>query len=145
MVNSLKKIIKYAKKKGVKICIETEGSINAKNHLLMHKPVEFKRFMELFNSDDIGVNLNLAHLKLASRAFKFSKSNFINLIKKYIVAIEVSHNDNLNDDHKPLNQGGWYIKYLKMKNFESTPIILEFRNAKSKEIINSLKLLKNEI
>ena len=37
MVKSIKEIIKYSKKEKVKIAIESEGSVNSKNHLLMQK------------------------------------------------------------------------------------------------------------
>ena len=46
MVNSLKNT-KYAKNKNVKIAIETEGSIQKKNFLLMQKPREFEKLLKI--------------------------------------------------------------------------------------------------
>ena len=82
MIQSLKEIVKFAKYHKVKIAIETEGSISARNHLLMQKPIEFKKLFKHFKKEDLGVNLNIGHLNLASKAFKFNKFKFIKTIQK---------------------------------------------------------------
>ena len=58
MVNSLRKITKYAKNKNVKIAIETEGSTQKKNFLLMQKPSEFKKLFKIIPKN-LGINLNI--------------------------------------------------------------------------------------
>ena len=77
----------------------------------MQKPNEFDNFPEVSFSD-IGINLNLGHLNLASKAFNFSRSKFIKKIKRYVVAIEMSHNFRKKDDHLPLK------KCLVLENFK---------------------------
>ena len=71
MLSSLKKIVHFAKKKNIKIAIETEGSFKKKNLLLMQKPNEYKELFKYFKPNDLGINLNIGHLNLASKAFKF--------------------------------------------------------------------------
>ena len=128
MVKSIKEIIKYSKKEKVKIAIESEGSVNSKNHLLMQRPIEYKKFFRIFDKRDIGINLNIGHLNLASIAFKFDKIKFINNISKNIVAMELSHNNGKNDDHLPIRNNTWYWKLINDKKFKNIPKILEFRN-----------------
>ena len=61
---------------------------------------------------DIGINLNIGHLNLASKKFNFDKIKFINEISSFIVAFECSHNFGKNDDHLPLRKNSWYWKIL---------------------------------
>ncbi len=137
MVQSLKEIVRFAKFHKVKIAIETEGSVSARNHLLMQKPEEFKKLFKLFKKIDLGVNLNIGHLNLASKAFKFDKFKFIKSIKPYIVGMEISHNYGKKDDHLPIKKKSWYWKIIQDQQFAKIPKILEFRNTN----INKIKKL----
>ena len=134
MLNSLRQIVKFAKKNNVQIAIETEGSYKKKNLLLMQTPKEYKKLFRYFKPRDIGINLNIGHLNLASKGFKFSKSSFINLIKPYVVALELSHNNGFEDQHLPLKKKGWYWKVINDSFFLKTYKILEFRNTNIKII-----------
>lgn len=145
MVQSIKDIIKYAKKKNIKIAIETEGSINSKDHLLMQRPSEYKKFFKIFKKKDIGINLNIGHLNLASNAFKFDKHKFIKNVSNRIVAMELSHNYGKNDDHLPIKKNAWYWKIIKNQKFKNIPKILEFRNTKIVKIKAIYKLAVSSI
>ena len=139
MLDALKKIVQFAKKNKVQIAIETEGSFKKKNLLLMQTPQEYKKLFKHFKPKDLGINLNIGHLNLASRGFKFSKYRFVNLIKPYVVALELSHNNGMEDQHLPLKRNTWYWKIIKDPFFLKTYKILEFRNTnikKIKEVIN---------
>ena len=139
MLNALKKIVKFAKKNKVKVAIETEGSFKKKHLLLMQTPQEYKKLFKHFKPKDLGINLNIGHLNLASRGFKFSKNSFVDLIKPYVVALELSHNNGEEDQHLPLKRNAWYWKIINDPFFIKTYKILEFRNTdikKIKKIIN---------
>ena len=141
MILSLKKIVNFAKKKDVKIAIETEGSFKKRNFLLLQRPEEYKNLFKFFSPKDIGINLNIGHLNLASNAFSFSKSKFVDMLKPYIVAIELSHNNGIEDQHLPLKKNQWYWKIINDPDFSKVYKILEFRNTNIKNIKNVLKLL----
>lgn len=143
MIKSLKEIVVYANKNKVKIAIETEGSLKKKNMLIMQRPAEYKKLFNYFKPHELGINLNIGHLNLASNAFGFSKKNFIKLLKNYIVAIEISHNNGLEDQHLPIKENQWYLKILKNIYLKNTLKILEFRNTNIKSIKKSIKILKN--
>lgn len=142
MYFSLEKIIKYSQKRKVKISIETEGSLNKKNHLLMQEPNEYINLFDRFTNKEIGINLNIGHLFLASKAFNFKKSNFINLIQKYIVAFELSHNNGIEDQHLPLKPNEWYWEIIFDKRFEKAYKILEYRNVDIVRMIENINLFK---
>ena len=141
MLSSLKKIVHFAKDKKVRVAIETEGSFKKKNLLLMQKPNEYNKLFKYFKPVDLGINLNIGHLNLASRAFKFSKFEFVKKLKQYILAIELSHNNGIEDQHLPLKRNEWYWKIINDPDFSKVYKILEFRNTSIKNIKNVLKLL----
>ena len=140
MVNAISKISDYAEKQGVKIAIETEGSFEKSEHLLMQRPDEYRRFMDIFSQKQVGINLNIGHLYLASQVFKFDILEFVALISNYIVAMELSHNNGIKDEHKPLIEGPWYWDVITNKNFVDVIKILEFRDAGIEKVINSMSM-----
>jgi|TARA_Y100000310_G_scaffold200667_1_gene200748 sugar phosphate isomerase/epimerase len=140
MLSSLKKIVHFAKNKKVRVAIETEGSFKKKNLLLMQKPNEYKELFKYFKPNDLGINLNIGHLNLASRAFKFSKFEFVNELKQYILAIELSHNNGIEDQHLPLKKNEWYWKIINDPDFSKIYKILEFRNTDIKKMKKVIEL-----
>ena len=144
MLSSLKKIVNFAKRKKIKVAIETEGSFKKKNLLLMQKPAEYKELFKYFKPNDLGVNLNIGHLNLASKAFKFSKFEFVKKLKQYILAIELSHNNGIEDQHLPLKRNEWYWKIITDPDFSKVYKILEFRNTNIKKITKVINLLIND-
>ena len=134
MISSLKKIVQFAKKNKIKIAIETEGSFRKKNLCLMQRPEEYRKLFYFFSPAELGISLNIGHLNLASRAFNFSRKKFVDRIKKYIVALELSHNNRLDDQHLPLKKNAWYWKIINDPSFVKAYKILEFRNTGIKRI-----------
>ena len=137
---SLKKIVNFAKKKKVNIAIETEGSYRKKNFLLLQRPEEYKKLFKFFTPNDLGINLNIGHLNLASKAFNFSKEKFVKMLKPYIVAFELSHNNGFEDQHLPLQKGKWYWNIINDPYFAKAYKILEFRNTNIKKITKVINL-----
>ena len=144
MYHALDEIIKYAQSKKIVIAIETEGSFNKKDHLLMQKPDEYEKFMKKYSDSDIGFNLNIGHLNLASNAFGFRRSDFVNLIQDYIVALELSHNDGFEDQHLLLQPDGWYWDLINNRRFKNTFKILEFRNTPISEIVKNIQMIQEK-
>ena len=140
MVVAFQEIIPYAREKQVSIAFETEGSVHKKDHLMLQYPKEYEQFFKLFTSDEIGINLNIGHLILAANAFDFSYHTFVDLIAEYVVAMELSHNDGVEDQHLPLQPDGWYWPLILDKRFENIYKILEFRNTSILTIKETLLL-----
>ena len=144
MIKSLREIINFSKTLNLRICVETQGSIKQADKLLLQHPNEFKKLKNLLRNKNFGINLNIGHLNLASKALNFDKYKFVNQIKKKIFAIEASHNFGNIDNHLPLKKRAWYWNILKSKYFSKIPIILEFRNCNLNEIKKNYKLTLNE-
>lgn len=144
MYYALDEAAKYAQSKKINIAIETEGSLNKKDHLLMQQPAEYEEFMANYSASNIGINLNIGHLNLAANAFNFNRQNFVDLIHNYIVAMELSHNDGKEDNHLPLKKEGWYWQLINDSRFENVPKILEFRNTSIEDIQKNIQLIQEK-
>ncbi|MBI28604.1 MAG: hypothetical protein CFH21_00578 [Alphaproteobacteria bacterium MarineAlpha5_Bin11] len=128
MIDSVKKFITVSERLKQPIALESCGSYNNKDMLLMQKLPEFERLFKEIDSKYLGLNINLGHLNLASHAFNFNKFEFIEGIKDKIFAFEISHNNKLEDEHKLLEQDEWYFKIIKDNKFRDIPMIFEGRN-----------------
>tara|TARA_Y100000816_G_C26089022_1_gene575165 strand:- start:30 stop:920 length:891 start_codon:yes stop_codon:yes gene_type:complete len=144
MKQSMEQIIKYAEKENIKIAFETEGSFNQKDHLLMQRPEEYENILDHFSVNEIGVSLNIGHLILASNAFGFEIDKFVNLISSHIVAMELSHNNGIEDEHLPLVSSGWYWNLIFDKRFNNIYKVLEFRNTNITTVLNTINLFETE-
>ena len=77
---------------------------------------------------------------MASKAFNFSKEKFVKMLKPYIVAFELSHNNGFEDQHLPLQKGKWYWSIINDPYFAKTYKILEFRNTNINKITKVINL-----
>lgn len=145
MISSLEEIIDYANNSKIRISIETEGSFNQNQHLIMQKPEEYEKLFTYFSKNELGINCNIGHLNLASKFFKFSKQEFLNLIEKYITSFELSHNNGIEDEHKPLEDNEWYWDVICSKKFKDKIKILEFRNQSIHTVKKSIGLFNKKV
>jgi sugar phosphate isomerase/epimerase len=144
MLESIDLILSRSLNLGVPIAIETEGSFRRPDHLLMQRPEEYERFLKSFGGKTVGINLNLGHLPLASKVFGFKVSNFVDLISDEIVAMEMSHNDGIDDQHLPLLEFGWYWDVIFDPRFDHVKKILEFRETSLDEVFANLELCRRK-
>ena len=143
MLDAVYRIVPYARDCGIRVAVETEGSVTKKEHLLMQRPDEYVRFFQYFSPDDIGITLNIGHLHLASRAFGFDKKMFVEIVQEYVTAMELSHNDGEQDEHRPLIPGEWYWEIINDSRFDHVYKILEFRDTHIDSVITNLSLLES--
>ena len=61
------------------------------------------------------------------------------MLKPYIVAIELSHNNGIEDQHLPLKKNQWYWKIINDPDFSEMYKILEFRNTSIEKIKRVIK------
>jgi len=140
-LNSMHEIEKYLEDKDVKIAVETQGAVDKKDLILLARPEELEKFCAAIKSKKIGLNLNIGHLNLAANAWGFDRKDFVAKIKSRIFAVEVTHNEGVNDEHKPLKAGSWYLDLLKDEYFKAIPVIFEGRFTTENDIMDSYNLL----
>lgn len=140
MLNSLEILIKKAQDLGVILAIESEGSFTSKNVLLLETINEFENLFATF-PNEIKINLNLAHTRIASKIHNYSLVSFIEKFNNNIVAAELSDNSGLIDEHLPLKKNSFVFDYI--NKLPNIPMILEFRDTNIRQIKKSIDLIRN--
>ena len=137
-VRSIEEILKRARSRRVKIALE---NLEQKNDAyMMARPDEFARFQEIF--PEVGVLLDLGHLKIASRRLGFRSSDFLRAVQGNIFEVHIHENDGTSDLHRePLN--GDLIGLLGVIDCES--IVLESRGLNMARVNLNLRALKDAI
>jgi sugar phosphate isomerase/epimerase len=146
---SVEKIVDYAERRSVKVAIENNvlseyNLIDGQNKLLLMCELwEFERLFNEINSKNLGVLLDIGHLKVTSNLLKFDANEFIYKLKDKIFAVHVHENNGRLDEHKCIREGDWSLdivnSYFKNKDI---PIVLECKCNDKKELENALMLLK---
>ena len=146
---SVLKINDYAEKKDVKVAIENNvlskyNLVDGRNKLLlMCEAWEFEKLFQEIKLENLGILLDLGHLKVTSNILKFNANNFIEDLKSKIFLVHIHENNGEVDEHKCIKKGDWSLKVVQ-KYFKSLdiPVVLECKCNSKKELNNSLKILK---
>jgi len=146
--DSVLKIADYARGKNIKVAIENNvlskyNLVDGRNKLLlMCEAWEFEKLFQEIKSENLGILLDLGHLKVTSNLLKFNANNFIENFKNKIYLVHIHENDGEVDEHKCIKKGDWSLKVMQ-KYFKSLdiPVVLECKCNSKKELNNSLKIL----
>ena len=111
----------------------------------MQRPEEYAGLFREFSPQDLKINLNVAHLGLAAKAFTFSIPAFLEIVQPYVVAMELSHNHGKKDDHLPLEAQGWYWDVIRDPRFCHVYKIIEARNTSVEKIKETVDLLEKNL
>ena len=140
---NLLKINKYAKKNKIKILVEnnviTKKNLELfrDNPLLLTNPKEIISFFKSIPKD-IGLLLDVGHLKVSAKSEKFNLEKAIMKLNKFTKGYHLSENNSYEDQNKPFAKNAWFYKYLK-KNLNYYTIEAYTKN------INILFKLKNDL
>lgn len=139
LVDSLSSLISFARGCDVRLAIETEGSLTNPQSLLIQTPEDFAQLFDAI-PNDLWINFNLAHTSLAATLYGFSVRDFISKFASRMAAAEISHYEGKRDEHLPLNDRSWVIKWL--DHLPDVPLILEFRNATVNDLMSSRDIMR---
>lgn len=139
MIASLEMLLATAQSLGIRLAIESEGSLTKPGVLLMERPEEYERLFEHF-PDGLWINFNLAHSRFAARAHAFDLDGFLTRFSRRIAAVELSHNDGQHDQHQPLVPGSFVLDWL--PRLPDVSLILEFRDSIPADIARSAELVR---
>ncbi len=146
---SVLKIANYARGKNIKVAIENNvlskyNLVEGRNKLLlMCEAWEFEKLFQEIKPENLGILLDLGHLKVTSNLLKFNANNFIENLKNKIYLVHIHESDGEVDEHRCIKKGDWSIKVVQ-KYFKrlDIPVVLECKCNSKKELFNSLKILK---
>ena len=149
-LSRLIKLDKIAKKNNVKLLIEN-NVINKKNlktfktnPLLLTTPNEILNFFKKlkYYNLDIGLLLDVAHLKVSSKTLGFNLQKAHRDLSKIITAYHLSDNNGYEDSNQKFTKKSWFWKNLKKKVKFFT---IEVYNIDYKVYLNLIKILKSKI
>lgn len=147
-IESVEEINNYAQNMGVKIAVENNvlsdyNVINGENpYLLTCRAEEFEELFAAVGSANVGVLLDLGHLKITSHWLGFDKFDFIDRVKDRVFAIHLHDNDELYDAHKMLDETSWCFEVIGSSAFTGLPVVLESANLSIEQIGQQVRLIE---
>ena len=115
---SVLKIANYARGKNIKVAIENNvlskyNLVDGRNKLLlMCEAWEFKKLFQEIKSENLGILLDLGHLKVTSNILKFNANDFIENFKNKIYLVHIHENVGEVDEHKCIKNGDGALKVV---------------------------------
>ena len=143
-IESIIELKDFANHSGIKIAFEPNivqkhNLINKKNEfLLLAEFDEIELFYKFFKKNQIGILLDLGHTAVTSHWLDFNKDDFLKKCLDKVIAIHISNNNGMKDQHKELTRDCWQVSKLKL--FKNKSITLETMNLTIDEIKNNIKI-----
>lgn len=147
-VESLDEVNSYAQERGVRIAIENNvlseyNVVDGQNKFLLFcEAEEFENLWQRIPSANVGILLDLGHLKVTSHWLGFDRYEFINKVKDKIFAIHIHENDGLIDQHRELDEESWCLKVIKERSLTHLPVVLEATNLDISQILRNVGLMR---
>jgi len=116
-VKRVNEVSQYANQKGIKILLENNviSSSNydslGENPFLMTHHHEIIEIMES-TDENVGLLVDLAHLKVSANTEKFCKFEFLEATTEYTDAYHLSDNNGLADTNSPISTNSWFWPYI---------------------------------
>ena len=122
-MSTISKLGRYAAKRNVFLLIEnniltkTNFSTFGTNPFLMVDPIEIRNTLESLDCE-IGLLLDLAHLKVSSNTLRFSLQEAMVYLNPLVFGYQASENDGLGDSGLPFDESAWFMHLIDTtKNF----------------------------
>lgn len=137
----------YAKSRGIKLLIE--NNVLSKNNFhefgcdpfLMANSSDYKNIM-VNTSDNVGLLLDVAHLKVSANSLGYDPVEFIQSSNKWIEAYHLSDNDGSRDSNQSISKNSWFWPHLKN---DVDLFTLEIYNCTPKQLLKQQKLVSNHL
>ncbi|MFS4466251.1 GNAT family N-acetyltransferase [Maribacter sp. 2210JD10-5] len=145
-LDSIQVILLEAERLNVLFLIENNvtAKFNLRNDgqevLFCSRAEEMVRLIEEVDSDNFGLLLDTAHLKVSSLALNFNISKAVQTIKPFVKYVHHSDNDGSRDTNDSINEDYWFLS--EMNKFKDCIHILEVKNININQIKKQLSLLK---
>ena len=117
-IDSLKSLADYGAVKGVDLLIENNvvapfNLINGENELLLGVTSdELLGILSAIGRDNVGLLLDVAHLKVSANALEFCPESFIRDLGGTIKAVHLSDNDGYKDTNDQITENSWFWEPL---------------------------------
>ena len=116
-LNKVNELSEYAEKLGIKLLIENNVLSKryyenfGENPLLMVDFEETQKIMKETN-ENVGLLIDVGHLKVSSKTLKYSVDNFFSGLDNYIDGYHLSDNDGFEDSNDKISKNSWFWQYI---------------------------------
>ncbi len=136
-ISRVNKLSEYAKRRNIKLMIEN-NVLSQKNYLefqdcplMMVELEETKEIMGKTN-DNVGLLIDVAHLKVSARTLSFSAKEYLQEFKDFSSGYHLSDNNGLADENNPVAENSWFwplinkgLDYYSLEIYENDGDILK--------------------
>ncbi len=140
-IDALAVLCEEARRRGIVLAMETEGSRTKPDVLLFDRPDEVARLMEALPG--LQFNVNLAHSMLAAAEHGYEFDVMLDVLAGRIVAAEISDHDGFRDRHQPLKPDSPVLDWV--DRLPDVPLIMEFRDASTDDLVKSAEILGRKL
>ena len=138
-IKSVNHLSNYARNHNVNLLIEN-NVLTKKNYFRFNcNPFLFVDDKEINDvmpnfPKNVKLLLDVGHLNVSAKTLKFDKINFISKCNKWIKGYQLSENNGLEDENKPIKSNSWFLKHIKKNKFYSLEIKLKNLITTNKQI-----------
>jgi len=142
---NLKKVINYARKRGIKIAIENnvvfKESLNGEENVTcLGAGIDgLRKIFNYIDDDNLYLLLDIAHAKININSLNLNILELIKEFKDKTIAVHLSDNDGINDTNEMILPDSDILGYLKF--FRNKYLILETHNLEINQVKKQLRLI----
>jgi sugar phosphate isomerase/epimerase len=117
-LSSIEMLANFAGQRGVRLLLENNpmdkrNTINGSNDLFLLCDLDdFQRFKKDFTHQNIGILLDVGHLKVSATNLNFDKNIAIEILAEKIEAFHLHDNNGFADQHLPFDENAWFLNML---------------------------------
>jgi len=145
-LSSVDELAHYAREKGLRLLLENnvlaeQNAVDGRNELFLMCCLEdFQRFNQDFHQENVGILLDVGHLKVSANTLGYDKFKAIELVANRIGAFHLHDNNGRIDQHLPYKEDAWFFDVLPLFKHK-TEFILEAKNLPLSKIANEIEIL----
>lgn len=133
---------------GVKIAIENHtvssfNLVNGENELLPGAtPDELLKIVDSVHMENLGLLLDLGHLKITSRSMGFDLNEAIKKLSSRTLAIHIHDNNGIYDEHLPMTDNSWFLDLLANHFGPNVKLVMEINDQTADSLAKQIQILK---
>lgn len=150
-ISTVQQVADYAAAKGVGLLIENNvvsaaNTIDGKNEMLLGVTADdLVEIIDRVNKGNVGILLDVAHLKVSANTLGFSAEETIKKIAPWIVACHLSDNDGLTDSNQKVHEKSWFWQPLSECLVQPPVWVLEVYNLEIQAIREQVDLIIKQL
>ncbi|MEL6407858.1 MAG: TIM barrel protein [Chloroflexota bacterium] len=147
LCETISELAVYAEDNGIMLLLEnnvvTDVNIVATpdDMLWMASPDEFIQVLDEVNNPQLGILLDVAHLKVAAQALRLDLDDALKVYQPHTYCLHLSDNDGRRDTNQIVQKDSWFMSTL--CEFTKMPTVIESYNLSQNQLHQQINLVKD--